>query len=122
MIHDPPARNLCRTDLYSLSFYQQLKRVLTTNGILYHYIGNPSSKESGRLYSGVIARLKQAGFENIKKASRAFGVVASAGMSSYNNPSVHNAFSSSAGDTSISEYLQIFDDKNDALGAIDDLD
>ena len=40
IIHDPPARALCRTDLYSTDFYAQLRRVLTSSGTLYHYIGN----------------------------------------------------------------------------------
>ena len=39
IIHDPPARALCRTDLYSTEFYMQLRRVLTSSGTLYHYIG-----------------------------------------------------------------------------------
>lgn len=87
VIHDPPARNLCRTDLYSLEFYKDLRRVLTGSGVLYHYIGNPSSKESGRLYSGIMSRLREAGFKNVKKAERAFGVTAVAGDSagSYSN-------------------------------------
>jgi len=82
VLHDPPARNLCRTDLYSLEFYKDLRRVLTSSGTLYHYIGNPSSKESGRLYSGIISRLQDAGFKNIKKVERAFGVTAVAGSNS----------------------------------------
>jgi predicted methyltransferase len=76
VVHDPPARSLCRTDLYSLSFYKQLHRVLKRNGELFHYIGNPSSKESGSLYRGIASRLAEAGFQNIKKSERAFGLVA----------------------------------------------
>lgn len=79
IVHDPPARNLCRTDLYSLEFYKDLRRVLTGSGVLYHYIGNPDSKESGKLYSGIITRLQQAGFKNIKKSVKAFGLTAVAG-------------------------------------------
>jgi hypothetical protein len=45
---------------------------------LFHYIGNPESKESGRLYGGIAQRLKDAGFGKVKKASRAFGLVAEA--------------------------------------------
>ena len=40
--------------------------------------GNPDSKESGRLYRGVATRLQEAGFSNVKKVSKAFGIVASA--------------------------------------------
>ena len=47
-----------------------------------HYCskGNPESRESGRLYSGVMTRLAAAGFTGIKKAPRAFGVTANAGV------------------------------------------
>lgn len=82
VIHDPPARALCRTDLYGLAFYRQLHRVLRPGGELFHYIGSPDSKESGRLYSGIMARLGEAGFVGVKKAPKAFGVVAVASMSS----------------------------------------
>jgi predicted methyltransferase len=75
-IHDPPAHALCRTDLYGLDFYKQLHRVLSSSGSMLHYIGNPSSKESGRLYAGIMARLRDAGFASVIKAERAFGVVA----------------------------------------------
>jgi predicted methyltransferase len=76
VVHDPPARALCRTDLYGIEFYQQLNRVLRRGGQLFHYIGSPESKESGRLYQGIITRLTSAGFTNIKKATKAFGLVA----------------------------------------------
>ena len=42
------------------------------------YTGNPDSKESGRLYRGIADRLQKAGFSNVRKVSKAFGVVASA--------------------------------------------
>lgn len=45
------------------------------------FLGNPDSKESGRLYSGIINRLQEAGFAHIKKVPRAFGLIASAGVS-----------------------------------------
>ena len=50
--------------------------------MLFHYIGSPDSKESGRLYKGIMNRLQEAGFVNIKKASKAYGLVASRGSSS----------------------------------------
>jgi hypothetical protein len=40
--------------------------------------GNPDSKESGRLYRGIADRLQKAGFSNVRKVSKAFGLVASA--------------------------------------------
>jgi predicted methyltransferase len=76
IIHDPPARALCRKDLYGLQFYKELCRVLTSSGSVLHYIGNPCSKESGRLYSGVMARMKEAGFRSVTAEVSAFGVVA----------------------------------------------
>ena len=39
VIHDPPARALSRTDIYGLEFYSQLRRVLTNDGTIFHYIG-----------------------------------------------------------------------------------
>ena len=43
IIHDPPALALCKTDLYGLAFYRQLRRVLKEGGRLYHYIGTSIS-------------------------------------------------------------------------------
>lgn len=77
VIHDPPARALTRTDLYGQKFYSNLKRILRPNGQLFHYIGNPASKESGKLYSGIIERLGEAGFVRITKVPNAFGLIAS---------------------------------------------
>jgi len=76
IIHDPPARALCRKGLYSLEFYKELRRVLKPSGTLFHYIGRSDSKESGRLYRGIQERLLEAGFASVKKRSAAFGVVA----------------------------------------------
>jgi predicted methyltransferase len=79
IIHDPPARAICETDLYSEKFYSQLRsRLKPDNGQLFHYIGSPSSTESGRLYSGVRSRLAAAGFVDIRKFPEAFGIVARA--------------------------------------------
>jgi len=76
IIHDPPARALCRKNLYGLEFYKELCRVLTGSGSVVHYIGNPDSKESGRLFPGVIERMREAGFRCVKTEASAFGVVA----------------------------------------------
>ena len=56
----------------------QLRRVLQTGGTLYHYIGNPDSTEGGRLFSGVCARLADAGFNSVSVVKGAFGVTAKA--------------------------------------------
>ncbi|CAM9453966.1 unnamed protein product [Scytosiphon promiscuus] len=77
IIHDPPARALCKTtDMYGAAFYKDLARVLKPGGTLFHYIGNPESNEGGRLFRGVIDRLIGAGFYDCKTDKKAFGVVA----------------------------------------------
>lgn len=75
VLHDPPVIALAG-HLYSLDFYQQLYRVCTINAALFHYIGDPSSKQSGKLFRGVKERLADAGFENIVVRPEAFGVAA----------------------------------------------
>lgn len=68
IIHDPPRLSLA-TELYSLDFHRQLFRVLKKNRKLYHYAGNPGSKfRKINLAGNVSKRLKQAGFNEIKKA------------------------------------------------------
>jgi hypothetical protein len=76
ILHDPPYLSLAG-DLFSLDFYRQAWRVLSRNGRLFHYIGNPESKSGRSATAGVIKRLEQAGFRHIERAPRAFGVVAS---------------------------------------------
>ena len=79
VIHDPPARALCKEgDLYGARFYGELRRVLKPGGTLFHYVGNPESKEGGRLFGGVRERLAQAGFASIATAKDAFGITAKA--------------------------------------------
>ena len=56
--------------------------MLRHGGQLFHYIGSPDSKESGRLYGGITSRLKEAGFTRVKRAPKAFGLVAIADSSS----------------------------------------
>lgn len=75
IIHDPPMFSLAG-DLYSLAFYQQAFRVLKHNGRIFHYIGDPESKTGARVTAGVIRRLQEAGFRRVRRAPRAFGVVA----------------------------------------------
>ena len=67
IIHDPPRLSLA-TELYSLDFYRELFRILKQNGKLYHYIGNPGSKNRNiNLSENVAKRLKHAGFMNIER-------------------------------------------------------
>ncbi len=75
VIHDPPVFSLAG-DLYSGEFYRQLYRVMRNHSQLFHYIGDPESKSGASLTAGVMRRLEQAGFRQVRKAPRAFGVVA----------------------------------------------
>jgi len=62
VIHDPPTFSLAG-ELYSLSFYTELRRVLKPDGLLLHYTGQPGSKYRRlSLKRGVSERLRQAGF------------------------------------------------------------
>ena len=55
---------------------RQLRRVLRPGGLLYHYIGDPSSKASGKLFKGIHERLREAGFESTSTDKQAYGIVA----------------------------------------------
>lgn len=79
IVHDPPAQAMAG-ELYSTEFYLQLARVLRPSGRLFHYIGDPKSNESGRLFRGVSQRLKETGFRSVQRADDAYGVVASASL------------------------------------------
>jgi predicted methyltransferase len=74
-IHDPPT-NAMSGELYSEDFYAQIRRCLRPNGALFHYVGDPSSKASGRLFKGITERLRRAGFESVKTVQEAYGIVA----------------------------------------------
>ncbi len=75
IIHDPPVFSLAG-DLYSGEFYAELYRVLRSGGKLFHYVGDPESKSGRNVTAGVMRRLQQVGFRDVRKAPRAFGVVA----------------------------------------------
>lgn len=78
ILHDPPTFQFAG-DLYSLQFYRQLFRVLGRGGTLFHYIADPDSKLGERMTKGVMKRLHEAGFSNVKRRPAAFGVVATKG-------------------------------------------
>jgi hypothetical protein len=75
IIHDPPALSLAG-DLYSFEYYLQLFRVLKTGGRLFHYIGDPGTRSGERVTKGIIRRLHDAGFKQVVRKPKAFGVVA----------------------------------------------
>lgn len=76
VIHDPPAIAISAGGLYGSDFYAQLFRVAKRGGMLFHYIGDPSSKESGRLFKGVMQRLRDVGFQRVSVDECAFGITA----------------------------------------------
>lgn len=75
VVHDPPTFSLAG-HLYSLEFYEQVYRVLTRTGHLFHYIGDLESRSGAGVARGVRRRLVEAGFERVVDKKRAFGVVA----------------------------------------------
>jgi predicted methyltransferase len=75
VIHDPPAISLAG-DLYSGEFYLELHRVMRNGSRMFHYIGDPESRSGSNITPGVISRLERAGFRQVRRAPRAFGVVA----------------------------------------------
>ena len=75
VIHDPPTFSLAG-DLYSAEFYRELYRVMRNRSQLFHYIGDPESKSGRSITAGVMRRLEQSGFRQVRRAPRAFGVVA----------------------------------------------
>jgi uncharacterized protein len=76
VIHDPPTMSLAG-ELYSLEFYRQLHRVLREGGRIFHYVGAPGSRFRGRKpSSGVIRRMRAAGFALVDDRPDILGVSA----------------------------------------------
>ena len=75
ILHDPPAFSLAG-HLYGADFYRELYRVLRSGGRLFHYVGDPQSKSGRNITRGVMDRLRQVGFRQIRPRPGAFGVVA----------------------------------------------
>jgi len=70
IIHDPPSFSLAG-ELYSKSFYIQLRRLIRDDGLLLHYTGQPGSRYRRLdLKKSVSGRLREAGFTSrwIEKA------------------------------------------------------
>lgn len=75
VLHDPPTLQLAGA-LYSAAFYAELKRILKPGGRLFHYVGDPHSRAGARATAGVMRRLADAGFENVRRRQDAFGISA----------------------------------------------
>lgn len=75
VIHDPPTFALAG-ELYTLEFYREVMRVLRPRGRMFHYIGDPESKSGRAVTARVRERLRQAGFQRLTPAPRAFGLLA----------------------------------------------
>jgi len=75
ILHDPPNVKI-NGDLYSLSFYKELFRVLEHGGVLYHFVGGGRAPKEYKVdyIKGVIKRLYAVGFRKVVKSYR--GVVA----------------------------------------------
>jgi predicted methyltransferase len=72
VLHDPP-RFALAGELYAQTFYDQLARVLTRKGRLFHYTGSPNKISRGRELAGeVIKRLQLAGFTAKKTGDGVF--------------------------------------------------
>lgn len=78
VIHDPPRFNLAG-ELYSLSFYKEIYRVLKPGGLLFHYTGQPLKHRGrglGPIIKGIKTRLQQAGFIVLRYIREVYGFVA----------------------------------------------
>lgn len=75
VLHDPPTIQLAG-NLYSEDFYREVHRILRPRGRLFHYVGNPESRQGATLTRGVQRRLHHAGFRKVRTDPGSFGVVA----------------------------------------------
>lgn len=75
VLHDPPNIKI-EGDLYSLTFYKELYRILKKGGTMYHFVGGGriSREYKVNYLAGVTNRLFNAGFKKVQKSYR--GVLA----------------------------------------------
>ena len=76
VLHDPPKFSLS-PDLYTSEFYAEIFRVLKKKGVLLHYVGSPGSRyRKMDFQKGVMSRLRDVGFRNVKRKEEVLGVFA----------------------------------------------
>ena len=76
VLHDPPKFSLS-PDLYTTEFYAEIFRVLKKKGVLLHYVGSPGSRyRKIDFQKGVMSRLRDVGFRNVRRKEEVLGVFA----------------------------------------------
>jgi predicted methyltransferase len=75
IIHDPP-RFSKAGELYSFEFYVELLRVMRSGSRLFHYVGSVGKHKGRKIHQEVSARLKKAGFRNIRYKPKLQGLYA----------------------------------------------
>ncbi|MFH1248617.1 MAG: methyltransferase [archaeon] len=76
IIHDPPTFKMAPA-LYHADFYKHLYRILKHNGRLWHYAPEPGKLKgtSAKFVGGIIKRLKETGFRELKHDQESCGIV-----------------------------------------------
>jgi len=75
IVHDPPTVSRAG-ELYGENFYKNLYRILKPGGKLFHYVSKPGSKYRKKsVEKGIVNRLRNAGFEDVKIYEKVSGIV-----------------------------------------------
>lgn len=75
IIHDPP-RFSVSPELYSMDFYNKIKKRLNKGGVLFHYVGDVWIKKGKFFWKEIRKRLRKAGFVNIRYLPSVKGLLA----------------------------------------------